>query len=796
MDIKDNRFLLLPRSAGLRLCLETLDTSVEYLYDLTVGYEGIGPTEIPEDKYTIRSIFGLGGAYPKHVHIYLRRFKIADLPVHDENLFAQWVFDRYVEKDGLLAHFYERGCFPGEKDAILPIRVKENRYSWAYNYLSLLPFALLIGLGYRNNSSRSRKQYQTARYDLLQSYSRFSGSASILSSASDNANDESPLRLRQPMKSKPMFLGSSPLDLICLEEEKSFFSPYPPHRRIYIYKGLLPLLLVFPSSLLPYLPAPQMSIPTPRVPTPQGGASLMVAYQCAKKKALVIGTSSVAASRVLALLEADAAVSIIGPRADMCTELLYRIQEQQVSWQGDRLLDPDTLLNYDLAFVCLPSSDAEAAAAIASACRQARVPVNVADRNDLCDFFMTSTYRDQSLQIAVSTNGLASKLSNRIRRHIASALPAHLGTAVRRVGLLRHKIRQSDPAASASGRRMKWLAQICEYWSMDRLAQLTDRDMEDLLEAYHDDEGYESLEKAERMLSKPQQQHHHLQPMSNGRRGTITLVGAGPGDPDLLTTAALKAIRAADLVLADKIVPAEVIGLVECELKIARKFPGNADQAQVELNAIAAEALEAGKKVVRLKQGDPFLFGRGGEEVLFFRSIGYEPKVIPGISSSVAAPLLAGVPLTHRSVASQFLVTTGTGMKNSAAPLPVFDPHRTDVFLMAIHRLGPLTKSLVDTQQYPPNLPCAIVERASCPDQRIIWGTLDTIVDVLDSCGGSRPPGLLIVGHAIHVLKQNDDRSLAAAAGGVANSFLASSPIAATQGINHLLPLHDPESVC
>jgi uroporphyrin-III C-methyltransferase len=235
------------------------------------------------------------------------------------------------------------------------------------------------------------------------------------------------------------------------------------------------------------------------------------------------------------------------------------------------------------------------------------VPVNVADMSDLCDFFMTSTHRDQSLQVAVSTNGQASKLASRIRRQIASALPTNLGAAIQRVGLLRRRIRGSDPSDAASTRRMHWLAQICEYWSLDRLAALSDRDMEGLLNIYNNDEGYESLEGTNPIMSPvptaSRQPVNITTEITTPKIGSLTLVGSGPGDPSLLTVAAVNAINEADLVLADKIVPAEVIALVKCELQIARKFPGNADTAQNEFNQEALKAMGEGKKVVRLKQG-------------------------------------------------------------------------------------------------------------------------------------------------------------------------------------------------
>jgi uroporphyrin-III C-methyltransferase len=332
----------------------------------------------------------------------------------------------------------------------------------------------------------------------------------------------------------------------------------------------------------------------------------MVAFQCQRKTMVVVGTNNIAANRVLALLESDAQVILVGDLSTMVPELLYRINHGQVNhvlqWQDDLLKD------CHLVFICQGSDDL---VDLVERCRRSRVPVNVTDRNDLCDFFMTSTYRDQSLQIAVSTNGQASKLANRIRRHVISGLPAKLGQAVQRMGLLRKKIRQADQCGGEANtrRRMAWLAQISEYWSLDRLAKLSDADMGDLLESYREqqDEGYSSNGSSSPetpALKKVDLARMDPHGSANIRHmGTITLVGSGPGDPNLLTLAAHQAIKDADLVLSDKIVPAEVVALVECELKIARKFPGNADAAQHEFNELALVALQQGKKVVRLKQG-------------------------------------------------------------------------------------------------------------------------------------------------------------------------------------------------
>ena len=143
--------------------------------------------------------------------------------------------------------------------------------------------------------------------------------------------------------------------------------------------------------------------------------------------------------------------------------------------------------------------------------------------------------------------------------------------------------------------------------------------------------------------------------------GTLTVVGSGPGDPDLLTIQAYKLLKNASLVVADRLISQEILDLIECELKIANKRPGCAEEAQDELNRWVIEGVESGKNVVRLKIGDPFLFGRGGEEILEYRKHNITALVAPGLSSSYSAPLSANIPITHRDVANQVLICTGFG---------------------------------------------------------------------------------------------------------------------------------------
>ena len=233
--------------------------------------------------------------------------------------------------------------------------------------------------------------------------------------------------------------------------------------------------------------------------------------------------------------------------------------------------------------------------------------------------------------------------------------------------------------------------------------------------------------------------------------GRIRLVGAGPGDPELLTVKAFRAIQEAELVVSDNLVPKDILALVRGKLFIAlKKSEGRADQSQDELMNVALEGARSGLNVIRLKNGDPFVYGRGGEEVLFFRKHGFEAEVIPGISSCLTAPLAALIPVTHRGVADQFLVATGQGKNGSIPAIPPYASHRTTIFLMSVARMADLVKDLV-AHGYPEDCPVAVVEKATFPDQRVIRATLSTIAD-LSATEKIQSPSTIVIGNSVNAL--------------------------------------------
>jgi uroporphyrin-III C-methyltransferase len=235
--------------------------------------------------------------------------------------------------------------------------------------------------------------------------------------------------------------------------------------------------------------------------------------------------------------------------------------------------------------------------------------------------------------------------------------------------------------------------------------------------------------------------------------GKIYLVGAGPGHPDMLTVQALNLLKTADLIVSDRLIPQEILDLIPKEKLILSSFKvgGASDKAQDESNEICLHAVQQGKNVVRLKTGDPFVFGRGGEEILFFRHYDIEPVVVPGLSSVFAAPTMQNIPVTHREVADQVLLLSGRGKGGSFPYIPHFYANRTTIFLMSLSRVEELAKRMI-AKDYPHDIPCAVIEKGTWKvGERVSYGTLDTIGKKAKE-DGMENPAMLIVGDVISVL--------------------------------------------
>ena len=371
--------------------------------------------------------------------------------------------------------------------------------------------------------------------------------------------------------------------------------------------------------------------------------------------------------------EANVLVLVNGGLKESCEELRWRAEQQQISlfdldtlptasagpsdyWRDAQAVDSFIFTLPDkVHLVCITDTivaphgyrrGRDSAAHIARHCRHRSIPTNVADMPDLCDFtFMTTqrfadqeTGKSSPLQVGVTTNGHGCRLAGRVRRDVVASLPKEIGVAVRKVGQLRGLVKASDKeagedqelnedsapvtpnepvpqrkpgetAAERARRRMKWVAQVSEYWPIRRLAHMSEEDMASILDERNE------LHSPTLPANDSASQETVITPvhdltLSQPRRGRIFLVGSGPGHPSLLTVATHAALtKHAHLVLSDKLVPAAVLALIPSgvEVRIARKFPGNADGAQNELMEAAVEAARRGLTVVRVSVTPPIL---------------------------------------------------------------------------------------------------------------------------------------------------------------------------------------------
>ncbi|MBQ0977728.1 uroporphyrinogen-III C-methyltransferase [Micromonospora sp. M61] len=238
--------------------------------------------------------------------------------------------------------------------------------------------------------------------------------------------------------------------------------------------------------------------------------------------------------------------------------------------------------------------------------------------------------------------------------------------------------------------------------------------------------------------------------------GRVALVGAGPGDPELITVKGWRLLTEADVVVADRLVPGLLLDELrpDVELVDASKIPYGPSRAQEEINQILVDRALAGAFVVRLKGGDPYVFGRGGEELLACAEAGVPVTVVPGVTSSIAAPAAAGIPVTHRGVAHEFTVVSGHLAPDSPASLVRWEAlaglRGTLVILMGLKNLAAITATLI-AHGRPPQTPAAVVQEATTGAQRVLRSTLDAVAaDAL--AADLRPPAVVVVGDVVGTL--------------------------------------------
>ena len=426
------------------------------------------------------------------------------------------------------------------------------------------------------------------------------------------------------------------------------------------------------------------------------------------RPALLVGAGTVALEKIGSLLKTGVKLRVVAPQAR--PEIRQLAAEGKLEWI-EREFQPADL---DGNFIVVAATDVpEVNAAVYREAVARGIPANSVDDIPNCDFFFGSVVSRGELQIAISTAGLSPSLAQRLRREIDQQLPEDLGPWLAQLGALRREVLVLHPRGEERRLLLHELAQraIC-------------------------DSALCSTRQLARTGKEP----------SRAVAGQVALVGAGPGDPELLTVKALRLIESADVLLHDDLVPSAILSLAPPHAVVVNvgKRCGAKTIAQEEINALMIEHAQAGRSVVRLKSGDPLLFGRAAEEMAALDEAGVPYEIVPGVSAAFAAAAALGRSLTDREWASHVVFSTGHhAQSHNREALPaleagtrvVYMPGR-DLTLLAAEWLA---------EGLPADLPCAVVSRAAQPDQQVVHTTLGE----LGSVAPAAAPSLLIAGWAV-----------------------------------------------
>jgi uroporphyrin-III C-methyltransferase / precorrin-2 dehydrogenase / sirohydrochlorin ferrochelatase len=450
---------------------------------------------------------------------------------------------------------------------------------------------------------------------------------------------------------------------------------------------------------------------------------LPVFLQVRSARAVIVGGGSIGARKADLLLRAGARVTVVAP------ELREDLRSRAAAGELTHLAESFIPAHLDGAAIAIAATRlGNVNAAVSAAARERGIPVNVVDDASLSTFIFPAIIDRSPVLVAVGSAGQAPVLARWVRERIEALLPARLGALARFMGARRKSVQQ---ALSPAARRAFWERIVRGRAGAGVLAG--------------DEAAAERAFQAELLVSRLTTSSA----TGGSALGEVYLIGAGPGDPDLLTLRALQLLQQADVVLYDRLVPAAVLERARREAR--RVFVGKSHgrgeghTPQEDIHELMIRFARQGLKVARLKGGDPFIFGRGGEEVEALARQGIPHLIVPGITAALGAAAGAGIPLTHRGLARSVTFVTGHAAQDESLDWRTLArSHQTVVFYMGVGKLEPIVARLraagaADT------LPAALVERATLPEQRVVRGTLAQIAG-LGTRAGISPPALLIVG--------------------------------------------------
>jgi len=447
-------------------------------------------------------------------------------------------------------------------------------------------------------------------------------------------------------------------------------------------------------------------------------------FQLNDRKALLVGGGNVALRKASLLVKAGANVTVVAHQ--ICAELKSLVEQNG----GQAVVgEYHAALLEEHALVIAATDDEDLNERVHLDATDLNLPVNVVDQPNLCTFVFPAVIDRSPIVVAVSSGGKSPVLARMLRAKLETWVPASYASLGELAGRYRDQVKARFN--SLTKRRMFWehilQGQVAEKVFAGRVGEA-----EELLQ--------HRLEVAD--------PEHQI--------GEVYLIGAGPGDPELLTFKALRLMQQADVVLYDALVSPQIVELCrrDADLIYVGKRRDDHTVPQQGINELLVEHAKQGRRVVRLKGGDPFIFGRGGEELQELARHGIPFQVVPGITAASACSTYAGIPLTHRDYAQSFKVVTGQ-LKNRSSELDFSElvaANQTLVFYMGLHTLPDLTAGLIDHGK-PESTPAAIVSRGTRADQQVLIGTLADIADKQREAQ-LPAPGLIIVGKVVNLHEQ------------------------------------------
>jgi len=437
---------------------------------------------------------------------------------------------------------------------------------------------------------------------------------------------------------------------------------------------------------------------------------------------LVVGGGEVAARKVGLLLRAGANVSVVAP--ELCNKLADQAGEGAITHYHKPYSEDD--LDQSV-LVIAATNDHQVNEQVSLEAKQRNIPVNVADAPELCNFILPSIIDRSPVVVAVSTGGASPTLGRLLRARLETLIPASYGRLAELAARFREPVKK----------RFKRMSQRRRFWE-----EVVQGPVAELV--YGNKDG-----RAEAMLKALIEQADE----AKLDQGEVYLVGAGPGDPDLLSFRALRLMQQCDVVLYDRLVSDQVMDLVRREAErvyVGKKRDLHAVR-QEDINQRLIDYAKQGKRVLRLKGGDPFIFGRGGEEIAGLADEGIPFQVVPGVTAAAGCASYAGIPLTHRDYAQSVIFVTGQ-LKDGSVDLEwqtLAQPRQTVVVYMGLAGLEIICSKLIE-HGVRPDMPAALVQQGTTVNQRVHTATLETLPDVVKQ-QEVHAPTLLIIGEVVQL---------------------------------------------